>query len=360
MNIDTTPREWPRHGGELSAAAERYGIPAADWLDLSTGINPQPWPVPRLSPLLYAALPDRAALGRLLDTARDAYQIPETVALAAVPGTELAIHLAPALMPPGPTAIFGPTYESYRQAWELAGGSVVMVDDAAELPPGANTAVIVNPNNPDGRTFAPQALAEMAATLSGRGGILLVDEAFADTRSNSSLCPMLDQVPALVLRSLGKFYGLPGLRLGFVAGPARFVDRLAGVLGDWPVSTAAIEIGTAALRDVEWRETTRKRLAADSHRLRGILMRHGFSIVGGTDLFILGDARQRAWRPSRALRAGDPHARVSPCADMAPRSACRRQAPSTASTAHSKRRRRVEPQTTSQGRITRPLSVSAR
>ena len=288
MNIDTTAQEWPRHGGELTAAAERYGIPIAEWLDLSTGINPEPWPVPPLSPSLHTRLPERAALDRLLQAARDAYQIPDGVAVAALPGTELAIHLAPALMPPGgATAIFSPTYESHRQAWENSGREVILLDTTAELPSNLTNAVIANPNNPDGRTLSRQALTEMATTLSSRGGMLLVDEAFADTQPGVSICPLLDRIPALVLRSLGKFYGLPGLRLGFVTGPSRIVDRLARLLGDWPVSTAAIEIGTAALRDTEWQEATRKRLASDSLRLREILARRGFRFVGGTDLFVL-------------------------------------------------------------------------
>ena len=295
MNIDSpTDRDWPRHGGDLTAAAARYGIPVDDWLDLSTGINPQPYPVPRPSANLYATLPDKAALGRLLVAARQAFQVAPEAAIAAVPGAEVAIYLAPNLVAPGPVVIFGPTYNSHQEAWEHAGRKVVVAGPGTSVPTDMTSAVIANPNNPDGRIVSPQALTQLAEMLAERGGMLLVDEAFADTRPNSSLCPLLDRVPAVVLRSFGKFYGLPGLRLGFVAGPARLVDRIARMLGDWPVSTAAIELGTTALDDADWREATRKRLAAEAHRLRGILMRHGMTVVGGTDLFVLASHNKAA------------------------------------------------------------------
>jgi cobalamin biosynthetic protein CobC len=287
MNIDATPIEWPRHGGELHAAAERYGIPATDWLDLSTGVNPRPWPVPPLARSLYTQLPERAALAGLIDAARTACAIPASVAIAAAPGTDLAIRLLPLLLPAGPVAIFGPTYESHGQAWEDAGRTVMMCDPAVAIPGDARVAIIVNPNNPDGRVFATDLLAEIASTLARRDGILVVDEAFGDVAPGSSISPVLDRVPALVLRSFGKFYGLPGLRLGFIAGPPRLVGRLTRLFGDWPVSTVAIEIGIAALSDTEWQAATRKSLAEDSRRLHDMLVRHGFDIVGGTDLFVL-------------------------------------------------------------------------
>jgi cobalamin biosynthetic protein CobC len=163
----------------------------------------------------------------------------------------------------------------------------VIAEAGAPIPADVASAVIGNPNNPDGRLVTPAALAALAERLAGRGGMLVVDEAFADTQPDVSLCPVLDRVPALVLRSFGKFFGLPGLRLGFVAGPRQLVVPLGRMYGDWPVSNAAIEIGTRALTDFRWRETARERLAADAYRLRELLDRRGLDVIGGTDLFVL-------------------------------------------------------------------------
>jgi cobalamin biosynthetic protein CobC len=207
--------------------------------------------------------------------------------VVAVPGSEAAIRLAPHLAPPGPVVIFGPTYASHEEAWATAGRKIVVAEAGAPIPADVASAVIGNPNNPDGRTVTPAALTVLAERLAARGGMLLVDEAFADTQPDLSLCPLLDRVPALVLRSFGKFYGLPGLRLGFAAGPRRLVVPLGRMFGDWPVSTAAIEIGTRALNDALWRQTTRERLATDAYRLRDLLSRRGLTVIGGTDLFVL-------------------------------------------------------------------------
>jgi cobalamin biosynthetic protein CobC len=290
--VNVEPRgelDWPRHGGALAAAAARYRIPLASWLDLSTGINPEPYPAPQIGGRLFTRLPDRARLDELLAAARRAYRIPRNAAIVAVPGSEAAIHLVPNLAPPGPVVIFGPTYASHEEAWENAGRRVVVAEAGAPIPTDVASAVIGNPNNPDGRTVTPAALTVLAERLAGRGGMLLVDEAFADTHPDVSLCPVLDRVPAIVLRSFGKFFGLPGLRLGFAAGPRKLVLPLGRMFGDWPVSTAAIEIGTRALSDFRWREATRERLATDAYRLREMLTRRGLNVIGGTDLFVLAE-----------------------------------------------------------------------
>ncbi len=290
MNVEPRAElDWPRHGGALAAAAARYRIPLASWLDLSTGINPEPYPAPQIGSRLFARLPDRARLDELLAAARRAYRIPRSAAIVAVPGTEAAIHLAPSLAPPGPVVIFGPTYASHEEAWQNAGRRIVVAEAGAPIPADVASAVIGNPNNPDGRTVTPAALSVLAERLAGRGGMLLVDEAFADTQPDVSLCPVLDRVPAVVLRSFGKFFGLPGLRLGFAAGPRKLIVPLGRMFGDWPVSTAAIEIGTRALTDMRWREATRERLATDAYRLREMLARRGLTVIGGTDLFVLAE-----------------------------------------------------------------------
>ena len=205
----------------------------------------------------------------------------------AVPGTEIAIRLLPLLAPGGPVAIVSPTYGSHADAWRAAGRTVIQIASIDDLPADAAIAVLANPNNPDGRIVEPARLTALAHRLAERGGLLIVDEAFADLDPGLSLAPRLAGLPAIVLRSFGKFYGLAGLRLGFVAGAPTVVGALGSMLGDWPVSGAAIAIGTAALSDTAWQDKTRRRLARDAARLRDLFTGAGLSLGGGTDLFVL-------------------------------------------------------------------------
>jgi cobalamin biosynthetic protein CobC len=276
-----------RHGGEPGVGMALNGLRISEWLDLSTGINPVPYPIPELSPETLTRLPSRSALAALIDAARVAYGVPAGINLIAAPGTELAIRLLPQVAPEGDVAIVSPTYGSHADAWRKAGRRVSEIESIEAVPSSAAIVVVGNPNNPNGRTAEPTPLAELARKLGERGGLLVVDEAFADVAPEVSIIPQVTDLPALVLRSLGKFYGLPGLRLGFVAGPHAIVDRLAALLGDWPVSGPAIAIGTASLRDKKWRATTRERLKKDMARLHGLLAGGGLAIRGGTDLFAL-------------------------------------------------------------------------
>jgi cobalamin biosynthetic protein CobC len=257
-------------------------MPAEGWLDLSTGVNPDPYP--------FAApdadtmrLPDPGALAGLIAAARVRYRVPATVGLIATPGSEIAIHLLPLLAPPGDVAIVTPTYGSHARAWRASDRAVVEIATLEDAPPSAAVVVVCNPNNPDGRCIDPAALAEAAA----RRAMLVVDEAYADTAPALSLIPGLATAPAVVLRSFGKFYGLPGLRLGFVAGPEAVTQRLATFLGSWPVSGPAITIATQALGDDEWTTTTRKALDARAARLRALLDRCALPVKGATSLFVL-------------------------------------------------------------------------
>jgi cobalamin biosynthetic protein CobC len=164
---------------------------------------------------------------------------------------------------------------------------MVEVDSLQSIPATARIVVIGNPNNPDGRFTPPHLLSELAKRLSADGGLLIVDEAFADVAPDVSLASRLSGLPALVLRSFGKFYGLPGVRLGFVAGDPGVVERLRKLFGDWPVSVSALAIGEAALADDAWRDAMRARLKKESETLREVLVRHGLTIKGSTDLFAL-------------------------------------------------------------------------
>lgn len=275
------------HGGNLADARAHYGTPPQGWLDLSTGVNPTPYPALPIGPASLAALPDHSALEALVTTACEAYRVPSGARLAAAPGSEIALRLLPFVLPAGHTAIVGPTYSSHYDAWAAAGQTVSAIPGLQAIPPEATNVVLANPNNPDGRILPRADIARLAAALADKGGALVVDEAYADLDPDVSLVPLLDHAPAVVLRSFGKFFGLAGLRLGFVAGPPVVVDRLGNLLGAWPLSNAALTIGQAALGDRVWQGDARKRLAADASRLRTILMRHGLRLAGGTDLFAL-------------------------------------------------------------------------
>jgi cobalamin biosynthetic protein CobC len=280
-----------RHGGDLSQPVEAYGIAADDWLDLSTGINPHPYTGDpdrdETTECPDRRLPDPAMLETLLTTARAAYDVPDDLALCAAPGSEILIRIQPWLMR-GDTALLPTTYRSYREAWASAGGSIeLLADDDFDALPATTSIALVNPNNPDDRWIDLGRL--MACARSRRGpACLIVDEAYADAHPDLSLVPHLRTAdPAIVLKSFGKFYGLPGLRLGFAVGAPELIRPIAAMLGDWPVSASALRTGCAALADTDWRTAMRQRLADEAARLDTFLASAGLEIVGGTALFRL-------------------------------------------------------------------------
>ncbi len=272
----TTRRD---HGGNLDAARHRFGGSAADWLDLSTGINPVAYPVPPLSARAFTALPTREDMSRLSATAAACYGTrAEAVPLA---GAQAGIQTVPYVLPRGNARVLGPTYNEHAAALRAGGWAVAEVATPEALQ-GADLAVVVNPNNPCGRRHAPEAL----MALAGRVGVLMVDESFADPEPGLTLAPLLDGVEnVLVLRSFGKFYGLAGLRLGFVLSSGGMAERVREMAGPWPVSGPAIEVAGAALRDTAWQGETTARLNRDAARLDALARRAGWSLVGGTPLF---------------------------------------------------------------------------
>jgi cobalamin biosynthetic protein CobC len=268
------------HGGNLDLACKLFGGRPQDWIDLSTGINRQPYPVGELRSQSWTALPSRADLQALHEVARSAYGTSASV--LAVAGAQAAIQSLPRLAPPGRARILAPTYNEYAPTLKAAGWQVQEVGDIDALA-GAELAVVVNPNNPDGRRHDRAALLALAS----RVGRLVIDESFADAGPDVSLASDAGRTGLLVLRSFGKFYGLAGLRLGFVLGNEADVAALAAMVGPWPVSGAAIEIGRRALLDGAWADATSARLAGEARRLDGLARRVGWGLVGGTPLFRL-------------------------------------------------------------------------
>jgi cobalamin biosynthetic protein CobC len=287
-------RALPRHGGDLEFATAQFGTPKDGWLDLSTGVSPHAYPSAEIEDDSLARLPGSAIMTGLLTAARSYYGVPDAAAIAATPGSDIALHLLPLISQPGPVTIVSPTYPSHAEAWRNAGRAVAEVTAIDAVPDSATVVVLANPNNPDGRLVDGAALVALAGRLGGRGGLLVVDEAFADVAAGASIVASIAGLRAIVLRSFGKFFGLPGLRLGFaIAGTPELLNPLQALLGDWPVSAPAIAIGAVALADRPWQATTREWLASGASRLRALLAGGGLAVVGGTDLFVLiedGDA----------------------------------------------------------------------
>ena len=265
------------HGGRLRAAAKRYGIPVNAWLDLSTGINPNAWPVPALPAELWQRLPEED--DGLVEAAKNYYG----TTLLPVAGSQAAIQMLPRLFNPCSVALVATSYAEHERAWQQHGHQIIHDEDL--LQSDADVVVVVNPNNPTGKLYGAAELLGLHARLVQRGGMLVVDEAFMDATPEHSLAPYCPRSGLVVLRSLGKFFGLAGARVGFVLAAENILRPLAELLGPWPVATPARHVAKLALCDTDWQEKTRAALLAASLRLSDMLIRHGFTPDGGSGLF---------------------------------------------------------------------------
>ena len=250
MNAPPDVSVFRRHGGRLAAAQALFPTAPRPWLDVSTGINPIPYPGPDVTRRSLTRLPEPEALAALEASAAAAFGVGAD-RVAATPGTEAALRLLPRLLGARSVAIAAPTYGGHFDAWRAVGTAVVAWGAAAEA------RVVVNPNNPDGRIMPATDLLAAAQT-----GWMIVDEAFADPHPEASVAAHAGG-RLIVLRSFGKFYGLPGLRLGFVLAGRSLAAQIRRAFGEWPVSNGAILIGQAAYADTAWRERTRRRLRRD-------------------------------------------------------------------------------------------------
>lgn len=264
------------HGGGIDAAVARWGGARSDWLDLSTGINPATYPAPAATMDDVARLPASADLDTLERTARRFWDVPTGVEVVAAPGTSALIATIPGLRPPGTVSIPEPTYNEHAAAFRSWGWR--LQDDGAAM-------VAVNPNNPDGRRWHSTEV---------RGDLVVVDESFCDLAPDASLVALANRPGHIILKSMGKFWGLAGLRLGFAISLPDTAQTLRERLGPWAVSGPAMSAGTAALADHPWAEATRLRLNRDAERMDRLLKKAGLQVIGGTSLFrlaICDDAR---------------------------------------------------------------------
>jgi len=291
------------HGGALEVARRLAPAAPKPWIDLSTGINPYAYPLPDLAPEVWSRLPESIALGELEGAAAYRYGVTPDIVVAG-PGSQALIHALSCIAPRGAVGVLGPTYGGHAVAFAAAGAGLVQ---AARLEDMGNldVAIVVNPNNPDGRITRRADLLELHERLAPRGGMLIVDEAFADFDGDrETLAPTLPASGAVVLRSFGKSYGLAGLRLGFALASPDVGRSLRAALGPWPVSGPAITIGTRALADLSWADAMRVRLGEDAEQLDALLKGNGWRILGGTRLFRLAARDDAGEAFTRLLMAG--------------------------------------------------------
>ncbi len=270
------------HGGKLRVAASRYGIPRQQWLDLSTGINPNGWPVPTLPAAIWQRLPEDE--DGLVAAAQDYYQ---ALSLLPVAGSQAAIQLLPKLRPACRVGLIAPGYAEHAAAWERAGHSVQVLtpDDVDPQISALDVLLLINPNNPTGHCFERQQLLDWRQQLARRGGWLIIDEAFIDCTPQHSLTSKTTLPGLIVLRSLGKFFGLAGIRMGFVLAEPPLLRQLHEQLGPWAVSSPARWIASRALRDSSWQQQTRQRLPQQAQQLAHLLQYRGLNPAGSTAFF---------------------------------------------------------------------------
>jgi cobalamin biosynthetic protein CobC len=274
------------HGGDLDVARKRFPGAPEPSIDLSTGINPVPYPIPALHADAWSRLPTRAEEEELLAAAALRYRVFNAEMIVAAAGTQALIQILPRLVSTSRVEILGPTYEEHEACWTRHGHRVSVVKDF-DPSDRAEVVIVVNPNNPTGRLISTSALRDVASQLAKRGGLLIVDEAFIDVLPETASLAF-DLPPAtIVLRSFGKTYGLAGLRLGFAVADRSLVRRIRAELGPWAVSGPALAIGKTALCDESWLSATVARLRNDQVRLDRMLENAGFTLIGGTPLFRL-------------------------------------------------------------------------
>lgn len=306
--VDATPVP---HGGNLSEAAERYGIPREEWIDLSTGINPHGYPVPAIDPQAWIRLPDDGDDLEAIAAAH--YGAPRALAVA---GTQAAIRLLPDVLPQGRIGVGLLTYGEYAPAFERAGFPVVrfvtsqfadlggdasfVLDPARALPANLKHLVLVNPNNPGTERYAPDQLMQWCDELAARGGTLIVDEAFIESMPEWSVANGASREGLIVLRSIGKFFGLAGARAGFVLAGSDVDRALRHLRGPWSVSGPSRVAVRAALLDTAWQASMRAKLIASGARLADLL-RQFHPTVWHTPLFSwVRDAQASRWQEGLA------------------------------------------------------------
>lgn len=277
------------HGGRLLNAVKQYNIPLEHWIDLSTGINPHGWPVPSIPPEYFNRLPDDN--DNLIETAKKYYGTDSLLPLA---GSQAAIQLLPVLRKPCHVAVPRVGYAEHAHAWQQHGHIVDTVDHQtmSEQLDKYDVVVLINPNNPTGERYSVEQLLNWHNKLQKKNGWLIVDEAFMDSTPEQSLLPYTNRNGLFILRSIGKFFGLAGIRCGFVMAENKLLHQLQQSIGPWSLTGPTRYIAQLALSDSQWQSEARQSLQHQCSKLHSILNEHLItspllpnSTIHGTTLF---------------------------------------------------------------------------
>lgn len=286
------------HGGQLSRVAKQYQIPEQEWLDLSTGIAPFSYPIPKIPTHIWQNLP--TITDSLVNAAKAYYQAPYCWPLA---GSQQLIEKLPELwnckvaelnnIPLKEKHAYLPKvgYKEHQQAWSKAGYRLHFYQQSLPCDIQQNSVVVViNPNNPLTDAFTIDQLKQCQELCTQQQALLIIDEAFADifepefsfiyhlTDLNDITYQehRLDQISenVIVLRSVGKFFGLAGLRIGFVCSSQEWCQTVQENIGPWSINGPALFITEQVLKDKTWQVTQKMRLQQQSKVMRSILETH--------------------------------------------------------------------------------------
>lgn len=259
-----------RHGGNIRKLAAATGRPPGEILDFSANINPL-GPSEWLRPLVSSCLSDLTH-----------YPDPDCSDLVAAFGRRFGIRAEEVLMGNGSTELLYllpralgkrraliavPAYADYAAAAKQAALTVDSMPlrenqgfapDLAEIEArlrGDEVVLLGSPNNPTGLTVPAAGIRALAGRHPETA--FVIDEAFADFTQEASLLDGDRPANLAVLRSLTKFYAIPGLRLGAVVAGKEVIDGLRALIPPWSVNTLAQAVGAAALNDTEYADRTR-------------------------------------------------------------------------------------------------------
>jgi len=288
------------HGGNLTLAAAQYNIPLADWLDLSTGINPNGYPLPEIPPVIWQRLPIEE--DGLIEAACSFYGSRSALATA---GSQAAIQILPRLRPAGKVAMPSLMYKEHAHAWQCCGHQISTFTDLDDdILNSADVVLLCNPNNPTATRYSAEDLLNLHQQLHKRGGWLVVDEAFMDATPENSIAQHTHLEGLFVLRSLGKFFGLAGARVGFLLASPQWLTKAQEILGPWSLSGPSRFVATQALADFTWQQNTRMQLSASSMRLAALLSENGLAPKSGTALFQYVPLKEAQLRQQQLAKQG--------------------------------------------------------
>lgn len=270
------------HGGNLAVAANQYSIPIENWLDLSTGINPNNYPIADIPASAWQKLPlDNDGL---IEAACAYYDCQFALPSA---GSQAALQVLPKLRKASKVAMPQLMYQEHANAWLRYGHEVIRFDVYPDesIIKNVDVVLLCNPNNPTATQFSQLELLDWHGQLAQRGGWLIVDEAFIDATPQHSIAQHAYLEGLFVLRSLGKFFGLAGARVGFLLGTKQALLNAQEEIGPWSITGPSRLTAKQALLDKAWQEKMHLLLPECSQRLAKLLTQYGLVPTASTALF---------------------------------------------------------------------------